>query len=30
MLIINDFLTIRTILRDYIIYYIAHYIAHDE
>ena len=30
MLIINDFLTIHAILRDYIIYYVAHYVAHDE
>ena len=30
MLIINDFLMIRAILRDYITYYVAHYVADDE
>ena len=30
MLIINDFLMIRAILRDYIIYYIIHYVVYDE
>ena len=28
--IIDNFLTVRTIFRDYITYYVAHYIAHDK